>query len=72
MLLSESDIQDLTGYTRPSAQVRWLRHNGWKFTLNAHSKPVVALAEFNRHLVQASYSAELANGLLRSEPVLQP
>ena len=51
MILGSSDIKQLTGYARASAQVRWLRHNGWRFTVNALGVPVVALAEFNRHLV---------------------
>ena len=51
MMLNSSDLQDLTGYIRPSAQVRWLRRHGWRFTVNALGEPVVALAEFNRHLV---------------------
>jgi Domain of unknown function (DUF4224) len=51
MILSPSEIQTLTGYSRPSAQMRWLRHNGYKFTVNALGRPTVALAEFNRHQV---------------------
>lgn len=51
MILTPSDLHDLTGYVRPSAQVRWLRRHGWRFTVNALGVPVVALAEFNRHLV---------------------
>lgn len=54
MLLSSSEIERLTGYTRASAQVRWLRHHGWRFTVNALGDPVVALAEFNRHMVGGS------------------
>lgn len=51
MILTADDLHDLTGYVRPSAQVRWLRRHGWRFTVNALGMPVVALAEFNRHLV---------------------
>jgi hypothetical protein len=51
MILPQSDVKALTGYVRASAQVRWLRHNGWRFTVNALGDPVVALAEFNRHMV---------------------
>ena len=51
MILSPSQIHRLTGYIRPSAQVRWLRRNGWKVTVNALGEPIVALAEFNRHQV---------------------
>jgi Domain of unknown function (DUF4224) len=51
MILPQSDVKDLTGYTRVSAQIRWLRRHGWKFTVNGLGMPIVALAEFNRHLV---------------------
>jgi Domain of unknown function (DUF4224) len=51
MIVPPDDIKHLTGYTRASAQARWLRHNGWKYTVNALGAPVVALAEFNRHMV---------------------
>jgi Domain of unknown function (DUF4224) len=51
MILSPADIKTLTGYVRASAQIRWLRRHGWKFAVNALGNPIVALAEFNRHLV---------------------
>jgi hypothetical protein len=51
MFLAEIDVQSLTGYRRPSAQIRWLRDNGWRFIVNALGKPVVALAELNRRMV---------------------
>jgi hypothetical protein len=51
MLLSPSEIQQLTGYSRGSAQIRWLRRHGWKFTVNALGQPMVAIGEFNRHMV---------------------
>lgn len=51
MLLSQSEIQQVTGYVRPSAQADWLRRHGWRHTVNALGEPVVAVAEFNRHLV---------------------
>lgn len=61
MILPQSDIRALTGYVRASAQARWLRKHGWKFTVNALGEPVVALAEFNRHMVggRASQRQEL-------------
>jgi hypothetical protein len=51
MILSPSDLVEVTGFTRASAQIRWLRKHGWKFTVSGIDKPVVAIAEFNRHLV---------------------
>ncbi len=54
MFLTSQDIVKLTGYNRPSAQIRWLRRNGWRFTVNALSEPVVAIAESNRKLVSGT------------------
>jgi hypothetical protein len=51
MILPRSELRSLTGYVRASAQIRWLRRHGWRFTVNALDEPVVALAEFNRHMV---------------------
>jgi hypothetical protein len=51
MLLPVSEIVRMTGYTRPSAQVRWLRSRGWKFDCDALGRPNVAQAEFNRRMV---------------------
>lgn len=51
MILPQSVIKELTGYIRPSAQARWLRRNGWRFTVNALGQPIVFVAEANRHQV---------------------
>lgn len=51
MILARSDVKALTGYVRASAQARWLRKHGWRFTVNALGEPIVAQAEFNRHMV---------------------
>ena len=51
MFLTDQEKKALTGYVRPSAQVRWLRRHGYKFTMNGLGEPVVAVAETNRHLV---------------------
>lgn len=51
MIIAASDLKAVTGYVRASAQVRWLRSHGWRFTVNALGEPIVALAEFNRHMV---------------------
>jgi hypothetical protein len=51
MICPVSTIRTLTGYVRSSAQVNWLRRHGWRFTVNGLGEPIVALAEFNRHLV---------------------
>jgi hypothetical protein len=51
MFLDAKDIVKLTGYVRPRSQTQWLRRSGWRFTVNALGKPVVAIAESNRKLV---------------------
>lgn len=51
MLLSRTEIEQLTGYGRPSAQRRWLAAHGWRFAVDAAGQPQVALAEFNRRMV---------------------
>jgi hypothetical protein len=51
MIVAPEDLETLTGYRRPSAQSRWLRDNGWKYTVNVLGHPVVALDEFKRQLV---------------------
>lgn len=60
MILPRSEIKALTGYVRASAQVRWLHRHGWKFSVNRLGEPVVAQAEFNRHMVggQAAQNQE--------------
>lgn len=51
MFLTRAELERLTGYQRPSAQVRWLRRHGWRITVNALGEPIVALGEFNRRMV---------------------
>lgn len=51
MILSPSDLRRQTGYVRASAQARWLRQHGWRFTVNALGEPIVYIAEANRHQV---------------------
>jgi hypothetical protein len=51
VILPRSVIQELTGYTRGSAQARWLKDHGWRFTVNGLGDVIVAAAEYNRHMV---------------------
>ncbi len=51
MFLSTSELERLTGKRRPSAQVRWLRAHGFRFTVNGLGEPIVALGEAHRKLV---------------------
>jgi hypothetical protein len=56
MFLSRAEISRLTGYVRPSAQVRWLRRHGYRFTVNGLGEPVVAVSEVARKLVGGAYA----------------
>lgn len=58
MFLTTAELRDLTGYKRPSAQVRWLRRHGWRFTVSGLGGPVVAVAELNRRMVGGRTSAQ--------------
>jgi Domain of unknown function (DUF4224) len=58
MFLKAEDIEKLTGYTRSSAQIRWLRRNGWRFTVNALGEPVVAIVESHRKLVSGNAASK--------------
>ncbi len=51
MIIPADQLAIITGYKRHSAQSRWLRDNGWKYTVNVLGQPVVALDEFKRQLV---------------------
>jgi hypothetical protein len=51
MYQTPEDLERLTGYKRPSAQIRWLQTNGFTFTVNGLGDPVVATAEVERKLV---------------------
>lgn len=42
MILSLDDLRQISGRSRPSAIVRWLRSRGWPHELNAKGHPVVS------------------------------
>lgn len=42
MFLTPEELEELTAYTRHSAQARWLRDHGWLFELSASGRPVVS------------------------------
>jgi hypothetical protein len=61
MFLSENDLRQLTGVKRPTAQVRWLRKNGYRHTVNEIGFPVVMIAEVSRKLVGGSKTSQEPN-----------
>lgn len=49
-MLDELDLEKLTGYKQAAAQVRWLRENGIRFTLDRHGKPRTTLGLYEKAL----------------------
>jgi hypothetical protein len=41
MLLTRQELTELTGYKNPSAQKRWLQHEGFCFRVAADGRPRV-------------------------------
>ena len=44
MFLTREELRELTGRSRPSAQIRWLRSNGFETMLRADRLPLVLRA----------------------------
>lgn len=47
LFLNEQEIMEWTGYKYPADQVKWLKNNHVKFTVDRLGKPKVALSHFN-------------------------
>lgn len=62
LFLSDEHLADLTGYARPSAQVRWLQHNGVTHYVRADGRPRVPLTAIFAPLAAASQSNGAAIG----------
>lgn len=63
MFVSKEDLETLTGFSRRSAQIRWLTRRGFRFLLNALGNPVVAVEEV---------SGKLVGGATRSQARAEP
>lgn len=50
MLLTESEIEHLTGYTQTAAQSRWLNKEGMAHKINARGEIVITWEVVNRAL----------------------
>jgi Domain of unknown function (DUF4224) len=48
MFLTPDQLHELTGYTRKSAQVRWLRKNGIQHYVRADGRPSVPVDVFTK------------------------
>ena len=40
-MLTPAELEDITGYLRPSGQIRWLKKHGWKFEESRHGPKVL-------------------------------
>ena len=50
MILTASELVELTGYLKPSLQCRWLARNGYSFDVRADGRPAVSRAHYEaRH-----------------------
>jgi len=65
MLLSEDQLQHLTGARRPSDQARWLQEHGWTYVLDIRGRPRVAKAHFLRQM------GGMADGARERQPMLR-
>ena len=43
MFLTNAQLQELTGYQKPSAQIRWLRAQGLRRWVRADGRPAVPI-----------------------------
>lgn len=50
MFLTATDLELLTGRTRPSAQALWLKRHGFRFEMNALGRPVVLISAVEHKL----------------------
>ena len=50
MFLYKDELKILSGLKRPSAQINWLRQNGFDFTIRADGAPVVSRMAVEKRL----------------------
>ncbi|MHB8473224.1 MAG: DUF4224 domain-containing protein [Gammaproteobacteria bacterium] len=50
MFLTLAELEILTGYKRPSCQIKWLKAMRFRYQVSATGRPVVARIEVERNL----------------------
>jgi len=55
MFLSLEELKQLTGYIRPTAQIRWLTERGYKYDVRADGAPVVLTDEIGKRLATKQF-----------------
>jgi hypothetical protein len=58
MFLTTGELAELTGYRRPSAQIRWLRAHGWRFIVNAQRRPIIDRGFYERRMLGENSTSE--------------
>ena len=53
LFLTVDQLVELTGRKRAASQLAWLREHGYRHDLSAGGRPIVLLAEVERHLLGA-------------------
>lgn len=48
MILTRTQVTELSGYRKPSCQIRWLRQQGLRFFVGADGYPRVPESEIDR------------------------
>lgn len=56
--LTFEEIKGITGYIKSSAQIRWLRMNGFTILLRADGKPLLSRAHFELKMGGLSNSSK--------------
>ncbi len=54
MILTQSELREITGYVKPSLQCRWLARNGYSFDVRADGRPAVSRAHYESRQAGAS------------------
>jgi len=54
MFLTKLQTQELTGYKIPSAQIRWLKENGFMFKIGADGYPRILICEMESQMLSNS------------------
>ena len=68
LFMSDSELEELTGFKAPKYQTQWLDKNRWRYATDRHNKPKVSRDYFGErvgaralaHAGQASQAPNLA------------
>lgn len=66
MFLSRSELQEMTGYKRPTAMRRWLGENGFEYAVAADGYPRVLRAFVTKKLGHDAESDEWVPSITRA------